>query len=1136
MAEKEKDAADVKAEIEKNANEIEKTEKKKAVPLKKKRSDDKIIKNTIDLKPTLDEAEGKTVVLGWGRMNPITIGHEKLVNKLKAVARSEAATPVLYVTHSQDPKKNPLSYDDKVMIAKKAFGNVIQKSNAKTIIQAAQELSKKFKNLILVVGQDRVKEFETLLNKYNGKEYSFNNIQVVSAGDRDPDADDVTGMSASKMRALAAQGNKEAFIKGLPTRIKSDGDDIYDMVRSGMKLNEELELDEAPLTIAQRRQRAITMRRYRAKIAAARNRMRKRLANKEKLMKRARKKAIQIIRQKVAGSKGASYNDLSYAEKSIIDAKVQKRKGAIERIAKRLLPKMAKLDRARIAGQKKINEEFEKLFENEKYHTGLSQSTAAKRKAHFEKGAKMDDNNPAAYKPAPGDARAKTKTSVHTKRYHQMFTKEGKIKLDRRFRAFRNAAGALKEQDISSLKQQHKSEKEDLKREHEMEIKRAQLTKMRKDMRKLQTESFENDFELLNVIDEIYESVMLEESKVKTALQKKADQTGISYSILKSVYDRGVAAWRTGHRPGTTPSQWGFARVNSFATGGKTRTTADADLWKRHRGKSEEVEFDSFFDLNEQFELIEASMLDKAIAAIHKHVLGGSDLNDIAWQVSRARGVNHSSHDLVNKYKEIYGDPNVKSPNPEVRKRLMQRYRMSEEGGAGERGTKKLTDRYKKDTSGQSVNEQFENFLEDKGSVKHHLGIGTSFKHMAKHALSHIDYDMDGDVDQDDFKKMVPDEITGAEKKNLTKLALKKYKDELKHTRKGVAFEELDIEEGVNDPSIFKAVFLAGGPGSGKSFIVGKTALTSLGFKVVNSDNAFERALAKAGMEATPENIYSPKGQEIRGQAKSLTSAMMQQYINGRLGLVIDGTGKDYAKIEKQANKLRELGYEVAMIFVNTDLETALERNRMRSRSLPDAEVEAMWKDVQKNIGKFQNFFRQKMFIVDNSSGSNYEGAVLSTYKKISSWAKEKPSASSAKAWIKAQRNINEEFEFLLEENQCALITRSDIRELEKFADELLDKYGLDIEFTKHFGDRMSDERNTPCITIKELKDFFRKVYANQGMKIKGNVGIEAVVKDLQRKLNMPVIISRKNNEVEVKFKTIMRKQNFTSPNKTIQY
>jgi hypothetical protein len=456
------------------------------------------------------------------------------------------------------------------------------------------------------------------------------------------------------------------------------------------------------------------------------------------------------------------------------------------------------------------------------------------------------------------------------------------------------------------------------------------------------------------------------------------------------------------------------------------------------------------------------------------------------------------------------------------------------------------------------------------------------------HGLTHVDLDQDGDVDR--FDKTTPADISGIEK-NIYKKMMKKYAGEKKHAKPGVAYESaglwaninarrkqglppkkpgdkgypktLKINEGVNDPSIFKAVFLAGGPGSGKSFIVGKTALTSLGFKVINSDDVFERALAKVGLKPTPEDIYSPLGQHTRDQAKVVTGKKMELAIAGRLGLVIDGTGKDYAKIEKQATKLRAIGYEVAMIFVNTDLDTALARNRKRSRSLPDDEVSAMWKDVQKNLGRFQNFFRQKMFIIDNSEGSNYEGAVLSTYRKIAGWSKTKPETNAANDWIKAQsvkeehgagdmgttkltkkykkdtpnQSVNEAFENMLnEETQCALITQADIRELEKFADDLLAKYGIDIEFTKHFGDRMSDERNVPCINVKELKDFFRKVYANAGAKIKGNVGLEVVIKDIQKSLNMPVVIDRKKGEVEVTFKTIMRKKNFTSPNKTVQY
>jgi predicted kinase len=219
-----------------------------------------------------------------------------------------------------------------------------------------------------------------------------------------------------------------------------------------------------------------------------------------------------------------------------------------------------------------------------------------------------------------------------------------------------------------------------------------------------------------------------------------------------------------------------------------------------------------------------------------------------------------------------------------------------------------------------------------------------------------------------------------------------------------LSFEDY-LSEGVNDPSIFKAVFLAGGPGSGKSFMVGQTALTSLGFKLINSDPAFELSLKKAGLTKSPDDIASPKGQSLRGQAKILAGKQLDLAIDGRLGLVIDGTGKDFGKIKQQADALRSLGYSVAMIFVNTDLETALERNAARSRSLPDSMVTSMWQDVQKNMGKFQNFFASTFIIVDNSEGANWEGAGLSAYKKIKAWAKKVPLENpKVKQWIDQQR------------------------------------------------------------------------------------------------------------------------------------
>ena len=215
----------------------------------------------------------------------------------------------------------------------------------------------------------------------------------------------------------------------------------------------------------------------------------------------------------------------------------------------------------------------------------------------------------------------------------------------------------------------------------------------------------------------------------------------------------------------------------------------------------------------------------------------------------------------------------------------------------------------------------------------------------------------------------------------------------------------LSVLEGIEDPAIFKAVFLAGGPGSGKSFVVGKASLKALGFRLINSDDAFEKGLKRAGMGTTPEDIFSEPGQAVRATAKALTGKQLDIALKNRMGIVIDGTGKDYNKIKAQVQKTRELGYAVHMIFVNTDLDTALERNRMRPRVLPDKVVEKMWNDVQKNIGKFQALFRSRMTVVDNSDGSNIDRATLDAYKDIMNWSKRPPENAIAMKWIKKQRD-----------------------------------------------------------------------------------------------------------------------------------
>ena len=213
-----------------------------------------------------------------------------------------------------------------------------------------------------------------------------------------------------------------------------------------------------------------------------------------------------------------------------------------------------------------------------------------------------------------------------------------------------------------------------------------------------------------------------------------------------------------------------------------------------------------------------------------------------------------------------------------------------------------------------------------------------------------------------------------------------------------ITFKEL--QEGVYDPNIFKAFFLAGGPGSGKSYVVAKTT-AMFGMRVVNSDDVFESLIKKAGMNMDMRN-YSGKDlerrDEIRGRAKEITKLRQANYIEGRLGLIIDGTGKDYNKIEKQMRGLQQLGYDSHMIFVNTSLDVALERNEKRPRKLPESLVVQSWNNVQKNIGKFSQLFKNKFIIVDNNKAD--EDVITGVFKRVRALANKKVTNGIAKAWI----------------------------------------------------------------------------------------------------------------------------------------
>tara|TARA_B110000259_G_scaffold16668_1_gene17567 strand:+ start:2076 stop:2804 length:729 start_codon:yes stop_codon:yes gene_type:complete len=208
-------------------------------------------------------------------------------------------------------------------------------------------------------------------------------------------------------------------------------------------------------------------------------------------------------------------------------------------------------------------------------------------------------------------------------------------------------------------------------------------------------------------------------------------------------------------------------------------------------------------------------------------------------------------------------------------------------------------------------------------------------------------------------------------------------------------FEEF-VGEGVYDPGILKAFFMAGGPGSGKSYVATeifdfpKGAVSSVsyatGLKLVNNDNAFEKGLKDAGYspadlaELAKDPEEWAKVMTIRDKAKRMTRKFQNNYLLGKLGQVIDGTGKDFDKIRGHRELYKDMGYDTYMVFVNTSLEIAQERNQMRERKLDNKMVEKMWKEVQNNLGHFQKLFgSDKMLIVDNSE---FGGDVLNQVEK----------------------------------------------------------------------------------------------------------------------------------------------------------
>lgn len=220
-------------------------------------------------------------------------------------------------------------------------------------------------------------------------------------------------------------------------------------------------------------------------------------------------------------------------------------------------------------------------------------------------------------------------------------------------------------------------------------------------------------------------------------------------------------------------------------------------------------------------------------------------------------------------------------------------------------------------------------------------------------------------------------------------------------------FQRMGVEEGINDPGIFKAVFLAGGPGSGKSFIADKV-LKGQGLVYINSDEAFEHLMRKHGLDPKMPPEQEKEREVQRARAKGVAGTKQRLAIDGRLGILIDGTGDDVGKISKIKSMLEVLGYETKMIMVNTALDVALSRNAKRQRSVPEDVAVDIWNAVQRNIGQFQRIFGGKDFyVIDNSTAITPEtkSQLDKLWKEINLWIKLPPKKQAAKKWLQSEKD-----------------------------------------------------------------------------------------------------------------------------------
>ena len=598
----------------------------------------------------------QTVVFAFGRMNPPTIGHQKLIDRVITMAKRVKGLPVLYVSATQDRRKNPLSVKQKIDYLKKMYPTGIQilpaTGRERTFMEILKNrFDKKYTDVMMIAGSDRVAEFRRLTKQYNGKDYNFDTIEVVSAGGRDPDATGAKGMSASKMRDFAMRNDFKSFRAGLIAGTReNDAMKLFKDLKKQMGVSEEIlppnDNEELKNIREQYHNNEIYLMGEQIEVISNRNvgtiikrgpnyiqyemedggvekaflddiqpadiidtELQTEDVDKKKLVLQKNSKQLKSFSSFEEEIKQNKDNDSAKDQQSAgVDREQDETEKDEKKDKKRKLPivtpgqpKIANVDTwsqgpdhadqiktmrtfniktpgqvrdygTLVKGRKfqKFESVNEKKGDGERKKTAyggqdpdigdrpgtqpkvyfdkpgkgdFSKGTKLSRARHFEKGAKKSDDDPSAYKPAPGDASAKTRPSRHTKKFKKMFGDDVKEEI----------------KDIKTW-----SELDETIEQYKDEYGTAYRVV------------------LDQTVSEMLDALLAENEGVK----KKAAKSGMPYGILMKVYNRGMAAWRTGHRPGTTPQQWGMARVNSFVTKSSgTWGKADKDLAAKVRGK-----------------------------------------------------------------------------------------------------------------------------------------------------------------------------------------------------------------------------------------------------------------------------------------------------------------------------------------------------------------------------------------------------------------------------------------------------------------------------------------------------------------------------------------------------------------------